>query len=688
MQPSAPYCALPLALLATPLAHATELALLGEGAFFHPLPSVTAATRLEQQQRDLPAPVTLIDRAMIEASGAVNIADLLRLVPGFQVYHVNGNKFGVVSHGQGDEHPGRLEVTLDGRSVYSPLLSSVDWNSLGIDLDDIAFIEVVRGPNVPTHGSNAFLGSVHIHTREPLAERGTTLTAETGDRQHRLIHLRHHGELGPLQQRLSLQYRENDGFKQGYAGSDPSDPAGPQPMNDGGQVGSFNWRADFTPSLNDSLELLAGYSDGRFGVGNAAEPDEIHPQALRSHFQQLVWTRTSDNQRLKLNAYHNYLRWDHNFPFEVPANGLGFAHPGFELDIGVQEGRTERYDIELEHSLQASDQVRLVSGLGYRWESLQSDPLLRNNDTLDKETLRAFGNLEWRPSARWTLNAGAMWESDQISGSHLSPRLALNHHLDRHHSLRLAASKAYRTPSLLEQNMWIQVELPDIAPFNGPPFTSLPYDITKYSPAALQEEQATNYEAGWLIRSDSGNASLDLRLYVEELEHVVDDVRVNYGAGFDLADNIAFENRNVDGWRTKGAELQWRYAITERWWSHLAYAYADTDGSFDRGFGRGTFERDDLTPQHTLSALTDYALTARLHVGAAYYHLSGMVWRSGSRLPHYNRLDLRAAYRLFEGDRRGQVELILQNIGDDYTEFEQNNEFETRAYLRFRLDFI
>ena len=56
-----------------------------EQAFFEPIPVVLTASRLAQPVDETPAAITVIDREVIEASGFNNIADVLRLVPGFQV---------------------------------------------------------------------------------------------------------------------------------------------------------------------------------------------------------------------------------------------------------------------------------------------------------------------------------------------------------------------------------------------------------------------------------------------------------------------------------------------------------------------------------------------------------------------------------------------------------------------------
>ena len=128
-----------------------------EDDLFAEIDTISGVTHLQQDLQQVPAAVTIIDRRTIESSTAVDLLDIFRLVPGFQVYFHHANKPGVAYHAPGGEYSRRLEVKIDGRSVYEPLLSSVEWNTLGIELDDIEYIEVVRGSNSAADGSNAFL---------------------------------------------------------------------------------------------------------------------------------------------------------------------------------------------------------------------------------------------------------------------------------------------------------------------------------------------------------------------------------------------------------------------------------------------------------------------------------------------------------------------------------------------------
>ena len=145
------------------------------------LPEVLTATRLQQAPAAVPGSISVIDRELIKASGAREITELLRLVPGMLVVP-EGNTTNVNYHGGLAAGARRLQVLVDGRSVYRPALAQVDWVDIPVALEDIERIEVFRGPNTVSYGANALLGVINIITRTPGDSLGTRLTYTSGKR--------------------------------------------------------------------------------------------------------------------------------------------------------------------------------------------------------------------------------------------------------------------------------------------------------------------------------------------------------------------------------------------------------------------------------------------------------------------------------------------------------------------------
>jgi len=55
----------------------------------------------------------------IKRSGAVDLPDLFRMVPGVDVVSVYGNTYGVSARGSNERFVQRMLICIDGRSIYT-----------------------------------------------------------------------------------------------------------------------------------------------------------------------------------------------------------------------------------------------------------------------------------------------------------------------------------------------------------------------------------------------------------------------------------------------------------------------------------------------------------------------------------------------------------------------------------------
>ncbi len=107
---------------------------------------VSSVLKHPSELAQAPAATTVLRREDIQRLGATTLPDLLRTVPGLHVAQIDGNKWGVSARGFNGFFGGKLLVLIDGRSIYNSIYSGVFWDAYDIALDDIARIEVVRGP--------------------------------------------------------------------------------------------------------------------------------------------------------------------------------------------------------------------------------------------------------------------------------------------------------------------------------------------------------------------------------------------------------------------------------------------------------------------------------------------------------------------------------------------------------------
>ena len=98
--------------------------------FFGDSPIVLTVSRMHKPLADAPASVSVIDRQMIKNSGARQIADIFRMIPGFVVGYLDGHSPVVTYHGLGQRWHRQLQVLIDGRSVFIPSFGGVPWSNL------------------------------------------------------------------------------------------------------------------------------------------------------------------------------------------------------------------------------------------------------------------------------------------------------------------------------------------------------------------------------------------------------------------------------------------------------------------------------------------------------------------------------------------------------------------------------
>jgi len=658
-----------------------------EEDYFAAIPRVSSAARLEKSVFELGASVTIIDRDMIEASSAIEIPDLLRMVPGFQVSHTNGARFSVTYHGAADAWPRRMEVMVDGRSVYHSNLSAVEWSALGIAMDDIERIEVVRGPNAPTFGSNAMTGSINIVTRAAFLLAGKYLRTTFGSIDTENVVTRWGGGIGDWDISLTAQYRSDDGF---------------EGVNDHKQITDLRFHGDYFMSPSDNLSIRLGFTGGDAGADGIPDYPVVpfRDRNTQSNYQQITWDRDMPGgERFKLNVYHHEQRLDDGFLLDMSIFGLA----GTTVPLGFDVSKARRVDLEFQHNLAQRDDWRLAWGFGGRYDELSSDMLLAADDgQVERSSVRLFGSLEWQLAEGLQLNLDALTEIHESYGSETSPRIALNWLASDNRSFRVSASHNYRVQSLRERFM--DYPITPSVPF-PPPFSYAAL-YKSVSRDDFKPEQITAFEIGYTENWSELGLFLDLRLFHEKYDDMGWHDRVSPPAtpGKVILGKTLYVIDAGGGWNTTGFDLQVDYRLTPDTRLVGAYSYAEIDGEiYDKTATpppiitlTDTKSMNDTVPQHTLSLLLSHQFNPKWGGSLTLHHMDGVEWLGdGSEVEHYTRLDLKLTRNFRLGDGDGQIALIVQNLEDDeYNEFRvpgthdrMGNVLGRRAYLQMSMQF-
>jgi iron complex outermembrane receptor protein len=641
----------------------------GESEFFVDIPIITSATRLPQKIDKSPVAISYISRKMIADSGATEVAQILGLAPGFLSYSVVGNQFGVTHRGLSYRFPGDLEITVDGRSVYSPIFSTVDWTTLGITPEDIHYIEVVRGTNAAAYGSNAFLGAIHIVTNLPAREKGLSLNIAAGDSETRNGQLDWSGQAGIFDFSMGVVYRHNEGFPE-FAS---------QPLIDrnidGNEATNFRFEAIASPTIQDTLRFHAGFGHSRTQIpkkGLEGGGKGFIVREVDSQYQLLRWKRTlSDNNELQVQFYHNRSEFDQLVNLGLISDALGvrpdvipLIFPGQSDQVivaGIDDALSERYDLEINRSFAPNSKARGIFGTAIRFDRIRSDYLLNRDDALDRWSYRMFGTFEYAITDRLLGSIGIMAEDSSMLGTLWSPRLALNYSLNAFNTLRASAAHGKRMTSLLETSQDESLRFSDGTVIEGNVITD----------PNIAESTVTEFDIAHMGSYFNGRLTSDLRLIRTEARDIIDDARTGLAGG----EGAVIRNNFID-WNTNGWDGQIKYQLGAYSNISLAYAYTDFDGEHS---GRRVVQSE--FPRHIASLLASTELFG-LDLSTTLYYRSEIRWQDGDRLKSNLRTDVRIAKRFDTSIGTLGFELIGKSLFNSYPEYQREQRFEPAFFVK------
>lgn len=641
-----------------------------DSAYFSDLPKVLTVSRLVQPASEAPGSVTVIDREMIKASAARNVGDLMRLVPGFQVAPPSQESPRITYHGLGEEYPPRVQVLIDGRSQYSPFYyGGVNWGIMPVAIEDIERIEVIRGSNSAAYGSNAFLGVVNIITQHSSQAHGGVASISSGNQGTRDKFARWGGGGDGVDYRLTYESREDEGLNE---------------TPDNHKSGLVDIRADWRLSSSDEIRLGLGHirSDVEQGfLGRATNP--LRYLVQEHTYYHVGWQRAlSSGEEIAVRYYRNEDR-------AIDSHMESYGPWTVPIDYGASSTRD---DFEFQHTLSPWRDTRLVWGLGDRRDTVTSLAMYNTRDRIQKHVTRVFGNMEWRPHANWVGNIGATLERDGISGTTLAPRININHHLAPGHTLRVGASRSYRTPSFLDtKGDWRFVSTDGTV-----------IDRFIFSDRSVAPEKIVSREIGYVGELRQFGVSLDVRAFWEtipnrimllprELPAPPCDLIPPVGFACGTAD-YAVNAQNI-GIRGLEYQLRWQPRADTRVLLNQSFTYLRAENlsiiSVEDEEIMAGHQRQAQTsaPTHSTSIMLMQKLPWDIDLSIAAHAVGAMKWTRNSYVNAYHRVDWRLAKTTRFGGQKVEISYTAQASNSDHGEFRSTQRISPRHQIGVRIAF-
>lgn len=587
---------------------------------------ITSVSRRSQNLAHVPAAAFVITSEDIRRSGAYALPDVLRMVPGIEVAQVDAGRYAVTARGFNGRFANKLQVLVDGRSIYSPIFSGVMWEHDPVALDDIERIEVIRGPGAAMWGANAVSGVINIITKHSAAEIGGLVAPTLGTNGFGQIYGRYGQRVDDRTSwKLSIQGRRSDPstlYVSGHEG------------NDSLKNGQVNFRFDRNLGGGSDFTFWAGATKLKLGDLALLDPEPLPaPHLVYAPLEQI-----DDGQMI--GGRYRWLMGAVESTLQLSAT---FEHIGI-TDWFDSDRKTYDLDYQGRYATGPHD---LLWGLSHRssTDDAHSDSVVLafNPQRFTMRSTGVFIHDDWALiPQRLKLGLGARWENSTLGDSTFSPSATLMWTPSLDHSLWAKLARAPRVPSRGESHVSVVTAMipPNIL------IRSVPM------PKSLKPETMDSLELGYRVQF-APSASVNVTAYRQRYRKRLsgEDAGISLALWPYIVQNVAICNCSA-GW-IDGVEIAADWLVSPAWRLQLSLTATrvnlDTAATPQAAADNATQEK--RTPKHHGSLRSQWNLGANQQFdawlrGSAGYDLVNAPYPNLIRVPGYLTLDLRYAYRV------------------------------------------
>lgn len=409
--------------------------------------TVVTATRTETPVKELGVSTTVVTEEEIKERQAVDVLDVLRDVPGFNIVRsgARGTATSLFIRGGEDNF---TKILIDGVSVN---LGGGAFDFGSLLTENFERVEIVRGPQSALYGSDAISGVINFITKP--GEGKPSLRASTSNGTYLKGDKNYIGE-------------QSIGFSGGnqWIGANLAfarvDDNGYLDVNDDYWNNTFSGRVDVYPMDKLDFTFTGRYEEAKnkFPTENAGDQyapldpnqdlkTEDWVNGIQAQYQMSQWL-----EHVVLLGYH-YNKIKYNDPEDLPADTFG----AFFSDTKEKRYSVD-YHFNLRYPMTETIRSTFTAGFEYLDESYDQQtqsilPGFESKDDLNKDR----DNWGWYVQEQLTLfdhlhlTAGARYEDNSEFGNEFVPRGSLAYELTRTGTVfRAAAGKGFKTPTFTE----------------------------------------------------------------------------------------------------------------------------------------------------------------------------------------------------------------------------------------------
>jgi len=532
---------------------------------------VVTATRTETVLRDMPASIRVLPAAEFDTTAALRLDDVLRLVPGFQLFRRSGSRIanptsqGVSLRGVGASGASRSVVLADEIPLNDPFGGWVYWGR--VPRQSLSRVEVMRGAASDLYGSGALGGVINLLTKK-VDGPAFSFDASYGNQNTLNASL----FLGTRRGRWSTSLAAESFKTEGYV---------PVAEAERGRIDS---RANASDSVLDFKLQFDRTRTSRFFIGAAyfaeSRQNGTPFQINRTHLRQF---RLGGDEETRfglfgVRAYATTQVFDQNFSAVA-------ADRNSETPTRVQRVPAQAAGLSLQWSRPFGSRQTIVSGLDAKEVRGSSDELAFTGGRIS--ALIGAGGRERdagffikdivRVTPRFSLIGGARFDrwrnflghtdtrplspggSSTVarfidrSETALSPQLSFVYNSHNNVAVFASAYRGFRAPTLNELYRSFRVG-----------------NVLTLANATLRAEKLNGVEGGLSFSSAEGRVTFRGTLFRSEISNSIANVTLNTTPNL-----ITRERRNLGSTRSQGFELETEIRPGARWLVTAGYLFAD-----------------------------------------------------------------------------------------------------------------
>lgn len=497
---------------------------------------VVTATRTESKMVDVPVNTTVISAEKIADRHYLDVADVLKDVPGATVLDTGVGAYEKKVVLNGDE---RVLVLVDGKRVNIDMgtmsRASYDLNQMP-DVSLIERIEVVKGHGGALYGSDAVGGVINIITKKMDHSYGK-VSIGFGSHQARdakAMYTIKEGKTGVMvaASKYKQGYHE---YKDAKTDANKRWPVASTYENEKVSV-------KLSQELSETSNLELGYDFSKF-------------EGVRSYSTKATSASFSNKKTNDFYAKYDWTVNDKDQGFiQLYRNKYDYYNAGdmYETDTGF----------EAQQNITLSDNNQLVVGASYR----KAKALNATSYTAEKSinNKAVFVSDQWEFAPNWTLDAGVRYDKHSTAGSKTTWSAGLNKKFDENSHAYFNWGQVFKAPTL-----------DDLYYYSVMDYKGVKYE--SYGNPNLKPEKGDTWTIGYGTKI-ADKTSVNISYFQSKLEDAIDwDTTYSANGSVSIA-------RNVDKQKKNGMELSVGHELNDNWDLEASYTYIRVKNN-DNGSG-------------------------------------------------------------------------------------------------------